>query len=199
MGCNRHSHAEKYFPYYFPPVGHLRFNHNVYSAYHTLNLHHTMNIEVKNEILTVCEVGISYRPKVKPSERPSLCSSQEIFRLLTGNQVFNPDTIEHREFFKVLLLNKSNRLLGVMHHSEGSMDGTVVDVRHIMQAAILANAAGLILCHNHPSGNCIPSAQDNKITQQIKQACALFSIHILDHLIISPYTYYSYADEGQIV
>jgi DNA repair protein RadC len=174
------------------------FNHVVLPVCLTLNLHLTMNGKITNEILTVCEVGISFRPKVKPSERPVLRSSEDIYRLLTENQVFNSDTIEHREFFKVLLLNRANRLLGVMHISEGGMDGTVVDVRHIMQGAILANATGLVLCHNHPSGNCIPSEQDNTITHQIKQACTFLLIRLLDHLIISPYSYYSYADEGRI-
>ena len=157
-----------------------------------------MDSQIKNEILTVCEVGISYRPRVKPSERPVLCSSRDIYRLLSDNRVFSPDTIEHREFFKVLLLNRANRLLGVMHLSEGSAIGTTVDVRHIMQGAILANATGLVLCHNHPSGNCIPSTQDDSLTKQIKAACTLFSIQLLDHLIVSPYSYYSYADEGRI-
>ena len=157
-----------------------------------------MNSNSNNQIPMVCEVKISYNPTVKPSERPVLRSSQEIFRLLTDSHVFSPDTIEHREFFKILLLNKANRMLGVMHLSEGSMDGTVIDVRHIMQGSILSNAAGLVLCHNHPSGNCTPSAQDDTVTHQVKQACALFSIRILDHLIISPYSYYSYADEGRI-
>jgi len=85
-----------------------------------------------------------------------------------------------------------------MHLSEGGTDGTVADVSHIMQGAILSNAKALVLCHNHPSGNCTPSVQDDTLTQRVKQACTLFSIRILDHLIISPYVYYSYADEGRI-
>jgi DNA repair protein RadC len=167
-------------------------------VHNTFSLYLTMNSNVNNQIPTVCKVKISYNPTVKPSERPVLRSSQDIFRLLTDSHVFNPDTIEHREFFKVLLLNNSNRMLGVMHLSEGGMEGTVVDVRHIMQGSILSNATGLVLCHNHPSGYCIPSEQDDAVTQKVKQACTLFSIRILDHLIISPYSYYSYADEGRI-
>jgi len=158
-----------------------------------------MNSQINNDIFSVCEVQISYRPTVKPGERPVLQCSEDIYRLLINSHVFNLDAIEHREFFKVLLINTANRLLGIMHLSEGSIDGTAVDIRHIMQGAILANATRLVLCHNHPSGNCKPSIQDDAITQQVKQACILFSIHILDHLIITPYNYYSYADEGQIV
>lgn len=158
-----------------------------------------MNSKINSETLKVCEVKISYRPTVKLCQRPVLSSSVDIYRLLIDSHVFSPDAIEHREFFKVLLLNNANRLLGIMHLSEGSIDGTVVDIRHIMQGAILANATGLVLCHNHPSGNCQPNAQDNSVTQKVKQACSLFSILILDHLIITPYAYYSYADERIIV
>jgi DNA repair protein RadC len=157
-----------------------------------------MTTKNDNPIPTVCEVQISYRPKVKPGERPVLCNSQDIYRLLTDRHVFSPNTVEHRDFFKVILLNNANRMLGIMHLSEGGTDGTTVDIRHIMQGAILSNAKALVLCHNHPSGNCIPSAQDDSVTTNVKQACALFSIRILDHLIISPYTYYSYADEGRM-
>ena len=158
-----------------------------------------MTNKTNNEILTVCEVKISYLPKVKPSERPALCSSKDIYRLLVYNHVFDPDTIEHREFFKILLLNTANRLLGIMNLSEGGVEGTIADIRHIMQGAILANASALVMCHNHPSGNCNPSIQDDSLTQRVQQACTLFSIKVLDHLIITPYSYYSYADEGNIV
>jgi DNA repair protein RadC len=157
-----------------------------------------MNYKTNNEILTVCEVKINYSPKVKPSERPVINCSEDIYRLLVGNAVFDPATIEHREFFKLLLLNRANRLLGVTHLSEGSTSEVVVDVRHIMQAAILANAAGIIICHNHPSGNLHPGAADDRITLKIKKACELMDISLTDHLVISSENYYSYADEGRI-
>lgn len=157
-----------------------------------------MNFNVKNEVLKVCDVEISYRPKVKPGDRPLLRSSLDIFMLLMENQVFNPDTIEYKEYFKVLLLNRSNKVLGVLHLSEGSIDETVVDVRHIMQGAILANSSMIILCHNHPSGKINPSSGDDKVTVKVKKACELFGILLLDHLIVTPYSYYSYADEGRL-
>jgi DNA repair protein RadC len=157
-----------------------------------------MNYKTNNEIPTVCEVKINYSPKVKLSQRPDISCSKDIYRLLTENSVFDPATIEHREFFKVLLLNSANKLLGVTHLSEGSTSEVVVDVRHIMQAAILANATGIALCHNHPSGNLQPSAADDRITLKIKKACELMDISLTDHLVISSEKYYSYADEGRI-
>jgi DNA repair protein RadC len=157
-----------------------------------------MNYKIKSEAWTVCEVKINYTPKIKPSERPKITRPEDIYRLLTENGVFDPASIEHREFFKILLLNSANRLLGISHVSEGSISEVTVDIRLVMQAAILANASGIALCHNHPSGNLQPSMQDDRITEKIKAACGIFSISLMDHLILSSESYYSYADEGRI-
>jgi DNA repair protein RadC len=85
-----------------------------------------------------------------------------------------------------------------MDISDGGISGTVTDVRLIMQCAILTNASDIILCHNHPSGNLVPSAMDSAATKQIKKACELMNIILFDHLIISPENYYSFADDGRI-
>lgn len=99
----------------------------------------------------------------------------------------------------MLLLNRSNAVLGIFPVSKGGLSGTVTDVRLIYQAAIKANACGTIICHNHPSGNLNPSESDNKITQKIKEAGNLLDIQLLDHLIITTDgDYFSYADSGLI-
>jgi DNA repair protein RadC len=157
-----------------------------------------MNYKVKSEVLTVCEVKINYFPKVKPSERPVLKSSADIYEMLVESRVFPPETIEYKEYFKVILFNQACKVLGISHISEGGTSHVPVDVKHIMQAAILSNATGMALCHNHPSGNCQPSHQDNSVTAKIKDACKVMDINLLDHIIISPENYYSYADEGRI-
>ena len=90
------------------------------------------------------------------------------------------------------------RVLGVSHISEGGIDRINVDIRHIMQVAILSNATGIVLCHNHPSGNLRPSGNDDRATRQIKEACKIFDISLIDHLIISSENYYSYIDEGRL-
>jgi DNA repair protein RadC len=157
-----------------------------------------MNYKIKNEVLTVCEVKISYHPVVKSSERPVLKSSSDIYKMLVDNRVFPPETIEYKEYFKIILFNQACKMLGISHISEGGTSHVSVDVRHIMQAAILSHATGMVLCHNHPSGSCNPSCQDDLITKKIKDACKIMDINILDHLIISAENYYSYADEGRI-
>ncbi len=100
----------------------------------------------------------------------------------------------------MLLLNRANKVLGITTISEGGLSGTVTDVRLIFQYAIKANDSGIIVAHNHPSGNSNPSESDLKITQKIKEAGNLLDIQLLDHIILTPESeiYRSFADEGQI-
>jgi DNA repair protein RadC len=100
------------------------------------------------------------------------------------------------EEFWVLFLNRSNRVINRMKLSQGGISGTVTDVRLAMKKAIEYLASGIIVCHNHPSGNLNPSESDSKITQKIKEAGNLLDIQLLDHLIISEKEYYSFADNG---
>jgi DNA repair protein RadC len=102
------------------------------------------------------------------------------------------------EEFWILFLNRSNRVINRMKLSQGGISGTVTDVRLIMKKAIEYLASGIIVCHNHPSGNLNPSESDSKITQKIKDAGNLMDIQLLDHLIISDKDFYSFADNGLI-
>ncbi|WP_459603354.1 JAB domain-containing protein [Dysgonomonas reticulitermitis] len=205
MGSCRNSLCQGIYTIYIPPDGHTAIrSYYRMAVYHTLNMYLTMNYRIidgntANGIFTVSEVKISYQPKVRPSDRLKITCSNDIYKLLTEYGVFDPEVIEHREFFKLLLLNGGNRLLGINHLSEGGIGEVTVDVRHIMQAAILANATGIVLCHNHPSGNLKPSAADDKMTEKVRAACKLFGISLTDHLVISSESYYSYADEGRIL
>jgi DNA repair protein RadC len=96
-----------------------------------------------------------------------------------------------------MLLNRSNRVLGIAEISKGGLSGTDTDVRVILQYAIKSNASGIIICHNHPSGNMHPSESDLTLTKKIKEAASLLDVQLFDHLIIIPEgKYYSVADEG---
>jgi len=102
------------------------------------------------------------------------------------------------EEFWILFLNRSNKIIGRMKLSQGGISGTVTDVRMVMKKAIEYLASGIVVCHNHPSGNLNPSESDSKITRKIKEAGDLMDIQLLDHLIISEKDYYSFADNGAL-
>ena len=146
---------------------------------------------------TIDEVRLVYRTKVKASERLQVKCSRDAYQIFMEN--WDQDTIEHSEEFKLMLMTRSNKVLGIASISKGGINGTVTDVRIIMQYAIKANASGMIICHNHPSGNMQPSESDMKITQKIKESGNLMDIQLLDHLIIIPEEkYLSMADEGRL-
>ena len=107
-----------------------------------------------------------------------------------------PVPINEREAFVVLYLNNSNRTLGISVISIGGITGTLVDIRLILHYALLSMATGLILCHNHPSGSLQPSGADKTITKKVKEAAKLMDINLLDHLVITEDSYYSFADDG---
>lgn len=143
---------------------------------------------------TVAEVELIYKSKVKPSERPLANSSSKCYQLLL--QTWDENKIDFVEQFKVLLLNRCNRVLGIYELSSGGITGTVADVRLVMTAALKANAVAIVLSHNHPSGNLKPSRQDEELTQKIKTAGMYLDIRVLDHIIVTSEGYYSFADEG---
>lgn len=111
---------------------------------------------------------------------------------------FDSDEMDYRESFFALYLNQSNRVLGIKKISESGISATIVDVRIIMQAALLCNASGIILAHNHPSGNLKPSQEDLNITQKIKEASQFMNIQLLDHCILTSSAYISFADDGNL-
>jgi len=122
---------------------------------------------------------------------PQIRSSKDVA------DIFQPllSDLLHEEFW-ILFLNRSNKVITRMKLSQGGISGTVTDVRLVMKKAIECLASGIIVCHNHPSGNLNPSESDSKITQKIKEAGNLMDIQLLDHLIISDKDYYSFADNG---
>ncbi|MBS1731871.1 MAG: JAB domain-containing protein [Bacteroidetes bacterium] len=141
-------------------------------------------------------ITLNYRPKIKPSQRPIIKSSRDAYELL--RDTWDTNTLELLEQFKILLLNRGNYVLGMYHVSTGSAAGTIADPKIILATAILANATSIVLAHNHPSGNIKPSRADEELTQKIKHAADFLDLKVLDHIIITPESYYSFADEGLI-
>ena len=98
----------------------------------------------------------------------------------------------------VLFVNQAARVLGSMRISQGGLTGASVDVRCILREAFMHRATAIALCHNHPSGNLIPSRADDELTHSVLRACRTVDIHMLDHVIFTDGGYYSYADKGRI-
>ncbi len=143
-------------------------------------------------IMAALELG-RRRKDSEPTERPKINSSAD------AANIFKPllSDLPHEEFW-VLLLNRNNLVIDKMIISRGGITGTVIDVRIIMKMALECLACSIILCHNHPSGNLIPSEADKEITRKIKDAGKLFDISVLDHVIVGNNSYFSFADEGLI-
>ncbi|WP_187263771.1 JAB domain-containing protein [Pontibacter beigongshangensis] len=148
----------------------------------------------KSGLNRVAEIKLTYRSKVKPSERPQVTCSTDCAEVL--RQSWDTGKIEFVEQFKVMLLNRANRVLGIYELSTGGVAGTVADPKLIFAAALKACASSIVLCHNHPSGNTKPSAADLQLTKKMKQGGELLDIVVLDHIILTSETYYSMADEG---
>lgn len=104
----------------------------------------------------------------------------------------------NEEEFRMLLLNQANKVIGNEIISLGGRAGTVADVRVIFRQALLSNAVGIIVAHNHPSGNLKPSQADVDLTRKLKQAGDIMDVKVLDHLIITDTGYYSFSDEGNM-
>lgn len=103
-----------------------------------------------------------------------------------------------QEEFWLMCLNQSNRVIECIRISLGGITETAADVRTILREALLRRATGLIVCHNHPSGNPKPSAADDRITDKLAKAARLMDLRLCDHLIVCDDCYYSYADEGRL-
>lgn len=142
----------------------------------------------------VTEVELVYRNKTRASERPSIRTSVDAYRLFL--RTWDMDKIELQEHFKILLLDRSNRCMGISTLATGGITQCVVDLRLAFATAIKASACNIILGHNHPSGNTKPSEADKTLTERFTLAGKVLDLKILDHIIVTKENYLSMADEG---
>ena len=133
------------------------------------------------------------RKESDPAEKCKVITSSD------AASIFKPllSDLPHEEFW-VLFLNRNNTMIDKKMVSQGGISGTVIDVRLILKLALEKLACSIILCHNHPSGNLVPSEADKEITRKIKEAGKHMDIPVIDHLIIGNGSYFSFADEGLI-
>ena len=144
--------------------------------------------------MEVAEIKVSYSNS-NPN-KVQVTNSQIMYEVIMNH--WNLEIIEYQEEVKIILLNRANIVLGIYELSKGGISGTVVDIRIILGVALKCNASSIIIVHNHPSGKLEASEPDKAITKRLKQACNLLELVLLDHLIISRYGYFSFADDGSL-
>jgi DNA repair protein RadC len=144
-------------------------------------------------IVAAMELGRRKR-ETEPLERTSIRGSRDVYDL------FYPllCDLAHEELW-MALTSRAGKVMEKTKVGQGGAGMIHIDIQVIMKAAIHTLAAGIILCHNHPSGNASPSRADDELTSRIAEAAGLFNIRLLDHVILCDNTYYSYADEGKLV
>lgn len=142
-------------------------------------------------IVAACELW--KRREGKENEQPCISSSRDIYNY------FHPILCDSPvERCYVLLLNRMNRVLDHVLIGTGGLTATLVDIRLVMREALMKRATTIALCHNHPSGSTKPSRDDDKLTENLSQACKVMNIRLLDHIIVTDGAYYSYNDEARL-
>ena len=143
-------------------------------------------------ILAACELG-KRRQMEKVQERKDLGSPQAIYDYMRPIM----QDLDTEEAW-IILMNQNYRLIKEERLSHGGITETLVDVRLIVKEALLNNATIVALCHNHPSNNARPSKEDDRLTERVKKACELMRIYLLDHVIVTESSYYSYREKGRL-
>ena len=143
-------------------------------------------------IIGIFEISKRYQ-SAHISQRRHIKASKDVYNLL---QLKLAD-LDHEQFY-VLYLNISNEIIEIVQLSIGGRNSTIADAKRIFQQALRCAATGLILCHNHPSGQTKPSVQDQSLTRDIKEFAQLIDVKLLDHVIFTDNGYFSFADEGML-
>lgn len=142
----------------------------------------------------ISQISLVYKNKVKASERPKIKDSKDAYKLFREN--WDDMTINLYEEFKVLLVDNSNRCMGISTISKGGLTSTLIDPRLVFALALKARTNGIILGHNHPSQSLKPSYCDIELTEKLVKGAKLLDIQILDHIIVNDDEYTSFADKG---
>lgn len=163
-----------------------------------LNISELMNYKGVGEakavtIAAALELG-RRRRESEVLEQKKINCSKAAFEYIYSNIA----EISHEEFW-IILLKNNKQIIGKSLIGVGGLTSTIADPKKIFHQVLLHNAAGFILCHNHPSGNIQPSESDLKLTADIQSAAKILKIDLIDHLIVSCNSYYSFADEGNIL
>ena len=150
-------------------------------------------MEIYKSSIKKFKLACDYSGDYQNFKNAKICSSNDAFEFV---KFLYDDSISIFESFYILLLNNANNTIGYAKISQGGINSCIVDPIIIAKIAVDSLAKGVILFHNHPSGNLNPSDNDIKLTAKIKNALLLFDIKVLDHLILSDESFYSFSDNG---
>ena len=150
-----------------------------------------------NSDYKISEIKVSYEPLFPTKERRAITTSQDSNQLLKA--IWDLQTINFREEFIAVYLNRANYVLGIYKHATGTESACVVSLKQILAVGFKCNASSFILAHNHPSGSLKASKQDISLTEKIKKASEICDMRLLDHLILTDKNgYFAFADNGLI-
>jgi DNA repair protein RadC len=152
-------------------------------------------VEVNSSLFyEIAEVQLIY--KKPPSKAEPVIVTEAVTAYEVFKQTWDKNKIDLVEEFKVLLLRQNNSCIGVAHIATGGMSSVIADPRIIFATALKANAAAIILAHNHPSGNTKPSQQDMDLTDKLVEGGKLLDLKVLDHIILTSKGYLSMGNNG---
>ncbi|MCL2311099.1 MAG: JAB domain-containing protein [Firmicutes bacterium] len=148
-------------------------------------------------LLQVREVEITYKNHPDLLQRPKIAQTTDVVDIMRSVENMQKN-IDYKEVFYAIYVNQGGRVLSVGKVAEGTATCCQANIRQILQGALLQNATGLFICHNHPSADTKPSRQDRQITAMVKDAVNLLDIQLIDSLIISSFNYFSFLENGLI-
>lgn len=169
-------------------------NHDIRQVRHlSPQFFQELNLKQNDVDRLLAAIELSNRPITSLRGARTISSSADAFQLVRSKL----SNLIHEEFW-IMIMNRANKLISMQRISSGGVSGTVVDAKLVFLKLIQFSASSVIFVHNHPSGNLIPSQADIQLTNKLVQAGQTLDIVILDHLIVSDETYYSFADEGML-
>jgi len=151
------------------------------------------NIKKIENLIPAIKVRVTRGKSVDTEKIQTSATSVKVFKKYIGKNL-----IQTQEHFSIMFLNNANKCIGVYMMSSGGYTAVVADVRIILGAALRLASTGIILCHNHPSGNLQPSQADLNFTQKIKIAAEQMDIRVIDHIIVTDNGYYSFMENGDL-
>ena len=137
------------------------------------------------------ELSVTFRR----TELPSITVNSSSSAVETLHKAFD-ECMDNHEEFKVLHLNNANGVVNIHTVASGTESGVLVSIKSIMRNALLSSCSSILISHNHPSGRLVPSQADKHLTEKLKKACEVMDLKLLDHIIVTRESYYSFADEG---